>query len=239
MQRARRFATMSFAVAMVAALLSGCGAEGGSATAATTTTADRAVASTTTEATATTEDATEGPDAGDGSGAVDDDCFIDADGHGPDCDGGEAASVPGDDCYIDADGHGPDCDQETVGMPGDDCYIDTDGHGPDCGEEGLGGPDDLRYLSGWDTDGSGLDVGSTFTLTCEPNGTPGEVWGTGPYADDSSLCTAAVHAGRITVKGGGTVGGQRIESRRTLPGGTANGIDGQPADNWRGAIEFF
>lgn len=232
MQRRRRLATSSFAVVMVAGLLSGCGAEGGSATAASTTTAvDVEVTSTTTETTLA-----EDPDADEAPGDEEDDCFVDAEGHGPDC---EPVQVD-DDCFIDADGHGPDCDgDDAAATPGDDCFIDEDGHGPDCGEEGLGGPEDLRYLSGWETDGSGLDVGSTFTLTCEPDGTPGEVWGTGPYADDSSLCTAAVHAGRITVQQGGTVGGQRIESRRTLPGGTANGIDGHPADNWRGAIEFF
>ena len=230
MQPRRRFAALSIAVVVMAGLMSGCGTEGGSGSAdSTTTTTKLSIASTTTEVAESAADEDEGV------GALDDDCFIDDEGHGPDCD-----PVPvDDDCFIDADGHGPDCDQETVAVPVGDCYIDDEGHGPDCDQEGLGGSDDLRYLTGWDADGSGLDVGTVFTLTCEPNGTPGEVWGTDPYSDDSSLCTAAVHAGKITVKKGGTVGGQRIDSRRTLPGGRANGITSKPADNWRGAIEFY
>ncbi|MEO6988392.1 MAG: LCCL domain-containing protein [Aquihabitans sp.] len=252
MTAGRRFAILCAALAMTTGLMAGCGADGEST--ATTTTAAPKAAPATTEAPESDDAAEEAEGLGafdddcyideDGHGPdcdeveVDDDCFIDADGHGPDCDQ-ETVGQPVDDCYIDEDGHGPDCDQETVNVPAGDCYIDEDGHGPDCDQEGLGGPEDLRYLSGWDVDGSELDVGTVFTLTCEPNGKPGEVWGTDPYSDESSLCTAAVHAGRITVKKGGTVGGQRIDSRRTMPGGKANGINSKPADNWRGAIEFF
>lgn len=255
MQSGKRFTTLIFVGVLTAGLMSGCGAEGGSNADSPTTTGATEAPSTTTVTTEPVAD--EGAEAGvtssssgadcfvdeDGHGpdcdepAIDD-CFVDAEGHGPDCDE-ESVGAPVDDCYIDAEGHGPDCDQGSVVAPVDDCFVDADGHGPDCGEEGLGGPDDLRYLTGWDADGTDLDVGTVFTLTCEPNGTPGGVWGTDPYSDDSSLCTAAAHAGKITVKNGGVVGGQRIDSRRTLPGGRSNGIDSQPADNWRGAIEFF
>ena len=233
MQSGKRFATLSVLVVLITGLLAGCGAEGGG-DATTSTSAAR-----TTEAAASTTVVAD-PVADDAAGVEtsprpsEDDCFVDEEGHGPDCDETDI-----DDCFVDVEGHGPDCDQGSVGAPVEDCFVDADGHGPDCGEEGLGGPDDLRYLTGWDADGTDLDVGTVFTLTCEPNGTPGDVWGTDPYSDDSSLCTAAVHAGKITVQKGGTVGGQRIDSRRTLPGGRANGIVSQPADNWRGAVEFF
>lgn len=48
-------------------------------------------------------------------------------------------------------------------------------------------------------------VGTTLTLRCPPNGTAGTVWGTDLYSDDSSICTAALHAGRVTLQGGGVI----------------------------------
>ncbi len=48
--------------------------------------------------------------------------------------------------------------------------------------------------------------GQRFTFSC-PAGGPasGRLWGTDLYTDDSSVCTAAVHAGVITIAAGGTV----------------------------------
>lgn len=47
---------------------------------------------------------------------------------------------------------------------------------------------------------------SSFEHRCPPNGTlSSSVWGTVIYTDDSSICTAAVHAGVITREAGGTV----------------------------------
>ncbi|MBL8679359.1 MAG: hypothetical protein JNK05_09350 [Myxococcales bacterium] len=50
------------------------------------------------------------------------------------------------------------------------------------------------------------DAGMSFEQDCPPNGhlSP-RVWGTTIYTDDSSICTAAVHAGLITLAGGGRV----------------------------------
>lgn len=44
-------------------------------------------------------------------------------------------------------------------------------------------------------------VGTRLTFTC-PAGKPQKVWGSDIYSDDSSLCSAAVHAGVISRKGG-------------------------------------
>ena len=63
-----------------------------------------------------------------------------------------------------------------------------------------------------------------LTVTCPPGGTPGPVYGSGPYGAGSSLCTAAVHAGRITSAEGGTVGGQVVDPDGALTGSTANGV---------------
>jgi LCCL domain-containing protein len=59
----------------------------------------------------------------------------------------------------------------------------------------------------WETTASSLTggVGTTFTLICTPGGTMHAVWGSDIYTADSSICTAAVHAGLITYEHGGTV----------------------------------
>ena len=79
--------------------------------------------------------------------------------------------------------------------------------------------------SGWGANASHLrgQNGKRFAYTCPAGGGAGTVWGSGTYTDDSSVCTAAVHAGLITLAGGGTV---TIEIRPGLPsytGSTRNG----------------
>jgi hypothetical protein len=54
-----------------------------------------------------------------------------------------------------------------------------------------------------------------FSVTCPPNGQARQVWGSDTYTDDSSVCTAGVHAGVINLRTGGTV---TIEVRPGLPG---------------------
>ena len=59
-------------------------------------------------------------------------------------------------------------------------------------------------------------VGDRFTYDCPPNPEKkqGRVWGTDLYTDDSSICTAAVHAGLITFGKGGKV---TVEKRPGVP----------------------
>jgi hypothetical protein len=78
----------------------------------------------------------------------------------------------------------------------------------------------------WTTAAVGFkdDVGLTYKFQCPEEGTPSSVWGSDIYTADSSICTAAVHAGLITLKGGGVV---TIEFRpgRSIYGSTVrNGI---------------
>lgn len=59
---------------------------------------------------------------------------------------------------------------------------------------------------------------------CPPNGTPGTVWGRGPFTDDSSICTAAVFAGRINFEEGGVVRLRPKPGRAHYEGDTRNGV---------------
>jgi hypothetical protein len=81
-----------------------------------------------------------------------------------------------------------------------------------------------RQFSG----GTGVRLG----FNCPASGTPQKVWGADTYTDDSSICTAAVHAGRITLAAGGQV---TIEIRPGLSsygGSSRNGITSLDYDEW-------
>jgi hypothetical protein len=69
-------------------------------------------------------------------------------------------------------------------------------------------------------------IGEQFVYACPPGGPVATAWGTAEasYTDDSSVCTAAVHAGAITVDDGGRVRIQMVEGRESYPSSTANGV---------------
>jgi hypothetical protein len=72
-----------------------------------------------------------------------------------------------------------------------------------------------------------------------PAGHPQGAWGTDVYTDDSSICTAAAHAGLITVREGGVV---TIEMRPDVgqyAGSARNGVrTGDWMEPWTGAYVF-
>jgi hypothetical protein len=81
--------------------------------------------------------------------------------------------------------------------------------------------------------------GGAFTFDCLRGGSLNPVWGTDVYTDDSSVCTAAVHAGLITLDEGGVV---VIRIRRGLDayeGSTRNGVRTSAYEHWDGSFEFI
>jgi hypothetical protein len=85
------------------------------------------------------------------------------------------------------------------------------------GGGGIGGGPRPSQVIPWDQRLFDLDVkqGDMVTVTCPAGGTLDPmVYGTSVYSEKSSICVAAVHAGKITPKEGGTV--------------TLEVIDGQP-----------
>ena len=80
--------------------------------------------------------------------------------------------------------------------------------------------------------------GTVFSVICDPDGSPGSVWGTGTYTDDSSICTAAVHAGLIDLADGGAVTFQLVDGLDAYEGSTANGITSQSYGTWSGSFVF-
>jgi hypothetical protein len=63
-----------------------------------------------------------------------------------------------------------------------------------------------------------------FSFDCPAGGTAADVWGVDIYSDDSSICTAAVHAGKITLAGGGHVTIEMRPGELNYRGNKRNGI---------------
>ncbi len=104
-----------------------------------------------------------------------------------------------------------------------------------CIDLGTGTP-----RSAWSRDARGQRGrdGSRFALDCEPGGTIGSLWGTDVYTDDSSICTAAVHAGLITLASGGTVEYEIQSGLSRYCGSTRNGVTSQRYGAWSGSFAF-
>ncbi|MFL6373951.1 MAG: LCCL domain-containing protein [Pyrinomonadaceae bacterium] len=68
------------------------------------------------------------------------------------------------------------------------------------------------------------ETGLRYRFECPPDGTAGAVWGSDVYTADSSVCTAAVHAGKITLEKGGIVTIEFTPGRSTYGATTRNGI---------------
>ena len=67
--------------------------------------------------------------------------------------------------------------------------------------------------------------GQQATFSCPPGGTPSDrLWGTDLYTDDSSICTAAVHAGKITAARGGKVTVEIRPAAQAYRGSVHNGV---------------
>ena len=78
----------------------------------------------------------------------------------------------------------------------------------------------------WNTSAAGFknDVGTTYKFECPANGTASAIWGNDIYTADSSICTAAVHAGVITLEDGGTVTVEFRPGRQIYGSTVRNGI---------------
>ena len=62
-----------------------------------------------------------------------------------------------------------------------------------------------------------------FTVTCPASCSPGSLWGTDTYTTDSSLCTAARHAGVIK-EGGGDFTVTFADGKKSYKGSERNGV---------------
>lgn len=80
--------------------------------------------------------------------------------------------------------------------------------------------------------------GERFTFVCAANGVNGRLWGTSLYTDDSSICTAAVHAGLITVATGGNVTIEIRPGASSYQASTRSGVSSRSFGSWDGSFVF-
>lgn len=81
----------------------------------------------------------------------------------------------------------------------------------------------------------GLD-GQQFDYDCPAGGAADTIWGTDTYTDDSSVCTAGVHVGVITLDEGGTVTIEIRPGEDEYEATERNGIASQPYPAWAGSF---
>jgi hypothetical protein len=79
-------------------------------------------------------------------------------------------------------------------------------------------------------------VGTTISGTCPAN-CDGTVWGTTVYTDDSSVCTAAIHAGAIPASGGLVVF-SLVDGQDSYVGTASNGVSTLDYGTWGGSFVF-
>lgn len=92
----------------------------------------------------------------------------------------------------------------------------------------------------WEANADSLNgkEGETMTLACSPNGTLHNVWGSDIYTADSSICSAAVHSGLITLQQGGTVTIELRAGRSIYGASERNGVTSQTYGSWPHSFVF-
>jgi len=90
----------------------------------------------------------------------------------------------------------------------------------------------------WESGGHVIPPDRTVSVECPASGRPGSVWGSDVYTADSSLCTAAVHAGVITLERGGSVRVEPRGAQSSFAGSDRNGISSSPYGQFGGSFSF-
>ena len=82
------------------------------------------------------------------------------------------------------------------------------------------------------------EIGEEFTYDCPPADEDriDTVWGTDIFTDDSSVCTAAVHAGVITVDEGGEVTIEMAPGEESYEASEQNGVQSLEYGPWGGSF---
>ncbi|MDX9783350.1 MAG: LCCL domain-containing protein [Spirochaetia bacterium] len=84
-------------------------------------------------------------------------------------------------------------------------------------------------------------IGQRFSHTLPPGGIESQIWGVDIYTDDSSIGSAAVHAGLISFEQGGTVTIEMSPGRDFYEGSARNGVQSKAwtEEDWPASFVFF
>ena len=117
--------------------------------------------------------------------------------------------------------------------------ITTKSFGPYEGSFTIAPSSDVGRID-WSTSAQGLttQLAQGLTLECPANGSAQQVWGSDTYTDDSSICTAAVHAGLITTTRGGRVTLQPVGAQQAFAASARNGVQTRDFGSWPNGFRF-
>ncbi|MDL2335847.1 MAG: LCCL domain-containing protein [Chloroflexota bacterium] len=107
--------------------------------------------------------------------------------------------------------------------------------------QGSGGAGEFKTCHpGWTTTAQNcsINVGDKLMVSCPSVGTIRYAWGTDTYTADSSVCTAAVHAGLIGVESGGDVYIEIVAGQEQYDGSERNGVTTQKRGDWLTSFVF-
>jgi hypothetical protein len=104
------------------------------------------------------------------------------------------------------------------------------------GDSGIIPPSEVQaFPIGWTDNAQSIagEAGTEALVECPPRGSAGALWGTDIYTDDSSICTAAAHAGIITLEAGGLVMVTILPGQDSYDSTERNGIASGSWGSWR------
>ncbi len=80
--------------------------------------------------------------------------------------------------------------------------------------------------------------GLRVAYNCPAGGTLASLWGTGPFTDDSSVCTAGVFLGLITTEGGGRIVIEIAPGQDAYAAGEGHGVAAASYGTWAGSFDI-
>jgi hypothetical protein len=98
--------------------------------------------------------------------------------------------------------------------------------------------DETVQLSCFDTTIEGAETGDTFQATCPSGCEAGSIWGTTIYTTDSTICTAAAHAGVISLENGGDFTIVFLGAQASYPASEQNNISSSEWGSWDSSFGF-
>ncbi|HEY8212445.1 MAG TPA: LCCL domain-containing protein [Myxococcaceae bacterium] len=104
-----------------------------------------------------------------------------------------------------------------------------------CGAPGdpVGWVDSLSFVQ------SNAVAGEQYDYSCPGGGMTGApVWGSDVYTDDSAICPAAVHAGKINTYYGGTAAIEVLSGQPSYTGSARNGVSSLDHGLWTRSFRF-
>jgi hypothetical protein len=108
--------------------------------------------------------------------------------------------------------------------------------GVSAGGDGL---QTIAWGSSSDSLGIASDVGQVYAYLCPPfSGENANVWGSGIYSSDSSICAAARHAGRLNPQSGGPIRVLVLGEQVSFTGSQGNGVNSSSYGAWPRSYTF-